>query len=371
MQVQMMSSFCAWIMPLLCLILCEASRLLAQVPTSADPRSYLMRMERVNRNQDSCILVRSDGQYHFETVTAQKASVVESTLSPDSLRDLIRLLSQDRLFRLQQKDIHTPMVSTAADELMLAVLRPVYVWQTLDFPTPESRDPFHDTIDPLLDWFERAHKQKGRNLSEEEGRNSCFVPGEIRLNKRDDKKVEHEGPPPTSPKVEEPKVDHDSSSDSYLLRWLTTRMEGNGIEGTCLIVFSSGTYHEVHQFERVGSKKLKSTVLDGTFPPQDLDSLRSILDDTELQKFSGPAIDRLRGEGVVTHLTIPRNGKVQQVAMWDGFNSRVWYPAQTISANKQGHKLLKPLTEWIKTKLPRTQEKDATDPPNPKCLATP
>ncbi len=98
-----------------------------------------MRLERVRRAEDSCILVRSDGQYHLEVVTPEKVSVLESTLSPDSLRDLIRLLSQDRLFQLHQKDIHTPMVQTGTDELMLGVLRPINVWQSLDFPTLESR----------------------------------------------------------------------------------------------------------------------------------------------------------------------------------------------------------------------------------------
>ncbi len=143
------------------------------------------------------------------------------------------------------------------------------------------------------------------------------------------------------------------------------------MEDTCLIVFANGAYHRVRQSERPRSQQIKTAVMDGTFPSEDLNSLRLILDNPELQKFASPAIGRLIGEGLVTHLAIPRNEQLQQVAMWKGFNSYVWYPAQTISANKQGAKLLQPLIEWIKAKVPQTQERDSTDPPNPKCLATP
>jgi hypothetical protein len=331
-----------------------------------------MRMERLRRAQDSCILVRGDGQYHLEVVTPGKVSVLEGTLSPESLRDLIRLLSQDRLFRLQQKDIHTPLVESDMDQLILGVLRPIYVWQSLSFPTAESRYPFRETLDPLLDWLEQAQKQKARKLSEEEGRNSCLVPGEIRLKQRPPKKnAEEEETGVSSPRAGSSTDERAPPSNPYVLRLFTMQMDRGRVEDTCLIVFASGTYHGVRQSERFGSKEIKTAVLDGNFPPEDLNSLRATLDNAELQKFAGPAMDRVIGEGLLTHLTIPRNGKVQQLTVWKAFNAYSWYAAQTMRANEQGAKLLRPFTEWIKTKLPRSQERDSTGPPNPKCLATP
>ena len=296
---------------------------------------------------------------------------MEGTLSPENLRDLIRLLSKDRLFQLQQKDIHTPLVESDMDQLILGVLRPIYVWQSLSFPTAESRYPFRETLDPLLDWLEQTQKQKGRKLSEEGGRNSCLVPGELRLKQRPTKKSAEDETSGSSPRAGSSTDERAQSSNPYMLRLFTMQMEGGRVEDTCLIVFASGTYHGVRQSERSHSKEIRTAVLDGNFLPEDLNSLRAILDNADLQKFAGPATDRFFGEGLLTHLTVPRNGKVQQLTVWKAFNTRGWYAAQTMRANEEGAKLLKPLTEWIKATLPRSQEKDATDPPNPKCLATP
>lgn len=197
--------------------------------SSAAPQSYLMRMERLRRAQDSCILVRGDGQYHSEVVTPGKVSIVEGTLSPENLRDLIRLLSKDRLFQLQQKDIHTPLVESDMDQLILGVLRPIYVWQSLSFPTAESRYPFRETLDPLLDWLEQAQKQKGRKLSEEQGRNSCLVPGELRLKQRPAKKSAEEETSGSSPRARSSTDERAQSSNPYVLRLFTMQMEGGEI----------------------------------------------------------------------------------------------------------------------------------------------
>lgn len=325
-----------------------------------------MRMERLQIGQDSCVLVRGDGQYHLELLSAGKTAFLEGILSSDNLRDLVRILSQDRLFQLQQKDIHSPLLETGKDGLMLSVLRPNYSWQSLIFPSAESRYPFRDTLDPLLQWFDRIEKEKGRKLSEEEGRNSCQVPGEIRLKQRPAKKapdaVTGQGVPGEQP----------PSPPTYLFRLFTSQMDNGRVENTCLIVFASGTYHGVRQSENIRSKEMKTAVLDGNFPEDDLHAVHAIIDNEELQKYaSSLTTDRFIGDFTLTRLTIPRNGKTQQITAWKFSNTAGWSGARMMGANERGTKTLKPLMDWLKARLPQSKEVNSSDPPNPKCLPAP
>lgn len=326
--------------------------------TSAEA-SYLMRMQRIQRSRDTCVLVRGDGQYHLESDYFGKVSIFEGDLSPGDLGDLFRMLSNDRLFELRQKDIRIPLLAVGGDELILAIHRHGS-WQNLSFPDAESRNPFREVLDPLLNFFELIEKAKGRRLTEEEGKNNCQVPGELRLKQR-----------PTDNAAEGSIAagsDQVSTSSPYLMRMFTTQIVVNWQnDSSCLIVFETGIYRRVHQWVQAGSNKRESTVADGRLAPEDLRSLRAILDDDRLQKYAPADAPHPTTRWITErHLLIPRNGTVQQITTWRYFAGGA---AMTPIITEHGTKELKPLDDWLKVKIPSDKEVKTQDPENVQCLA--
>jgi hypothetical protein len=335
--------------------------------SSSGEASYLMRLERLRRDQDVCVLVRGDGQYHSEVLYPAKTEIFEGVLREDELRDLVKTLSQDRLFQLQQKDIRTPLLASGRDQITLSVLRPGY-WQNLSFPSAESRASVSDLLDPLLKWLDEVRKRKGRRVTEESGRNNCNPPRQIQLTQR---AAEN---PSSGPGDSGASVEVRLPSPAYVVRMVTTHLADRKVEDTCLIVFETGAYHWVQQSQKMGSNKAKAVLLDGSFSLDDIRSLRAILDRDELQKYSPDSLpSQFIGETTITHLTIPRSSKPQQTTVWKNLDPRGLGAAHLKAVEDHGTNLVKPLNEWLKTKLAdsKNERVESSDPPNPKCLPTP
>ena len=327
--------------------------------------SYLLRLERLRRDHDSCVLVQSDGKYHLEILYSAKTRILEGILPPDELRDLERMLLQDKLFQLQQSDIHAPLIQSGVDQFFVSILRPNH-WQNLSFPSAESRDPFRDTLEPLLKWLDEVQKKKARPIAEELARNNCLPPGDIQLKQRS-------GVASATSHDDAAAADqHAASPPAYTFRIITDEFGNNKAEVTCLIVFDPGTYHRIRQSQKFGSKQLTTTVLDGSFSPDDLHSLRAILDADELKNYTSDSLPRqLIGPGTVIHLSIPRTRNPQQITLWKLFDIRGLGAARMPGVEDHGTKLVKPLNEWLKAKLPEKNEVASSNPANPKCLPQP
>src|ERR1700722_9500300 len=119
-----------------CLLACAAGNLWAQAPSAPQAKTeaaYLLRLERVRNREGVCVLLRGDGQYHLERHTADKVRVFEGDLESGELHRLVRIVSGDQLFLLEQKQITDPMLRSDDDQVRLAVLRPLDEWQDLVF----------------------------------------------------------------------------------------------------------------------------------------------------------------------------------------------------------------------------------------------
>ncbi len=74
----------------------------AQAQSNAPTETaYLLRMERASYQQTVCVLLNGNGQYHVERHTLQKVRVFEGSLNAAELRDIIHIVSGDRLFNLE------------------------------------------------------------------------------------------------------------------------------------------------------------------------------------------------------------------------------------------------------------------------------
>src|SRR6266478_4592722 len=217
--------------------------------TTAVP--YLLRMERLRSDQDVCVLVQRDGQYHLERLHPYGIRVFEGKLPNGALASLESLLMKDRLLRLQQSDIDIPLITGDLDNLFVSVLHRDH-WQNLEFSSAESRKPYEEFLNPLLKWLDDLQKEKAKELTEESGRNNCLPPKEIQLQTRSGEKI-------SSMHTEASTVSH-----AYILRTLTRRFDSSRIENSCVIIRDTGVYH-VRRSQQLARKETKTTVLDGTF----------------------------------------------------------------------------------------------------------
>ena len=152
--------------------------------SASAPPSYLMRLVHARSYENICVLVRADGQYHWERETAQKTEIFEGTLASTDMQRIQHWLAVDELFDLTDDKIVRPAATEHDVQLILSVHRPGY-WQNLTFPAPSSWEPYHESIVPLVDWLEELRKLKNRvKLREEAARNNCLPPPKLELKTR-------------------------------------------------------------------------------------------------------------------------------------------------------------------------------------------
>ena len=158
----------------------------AQSPTGSlvPPSSYLLRLVHAHNFENVCVLVRADGQYHFERDTAQKTEIFEGTLPLPDTQHIEHLLAAEELFDLTEDKIVKAPLSENEVHLVLSVHRPGH-WQNLTFPQASSWESYHDSVLPLVHWLEEMRKAKNRiKLREEAARNNCLPPPKLELKVR-------------------------------------------------------------------------------------------------------------------------------------------------------------------------------------------
>jgi hypothetical protein len=146
--------------------------------------SYLMRLVHAHTYENLCVLLRGDGQYHFERETAAKTDVYEGMLAQPELQRVQRLVSADELFSLDQDRSLKPASVEQNVQVVLSIHRPGH-WQNLTFATADSWDTYRDSVVPLLAWLDEMRRAKNRTkLREEISTNHCLPPPKLELKTR-------------------------------------------------------------------------------------------------------------------------------------------------------------------------------------------
>ena len=70
------------------------------------------------------MLLRGNGQYHLERHSPQKIRIFEGSLHADELQNIVHIVSGDRLFNLEQKQIPDLMLKADNDQVILEIHRP-------------------------------------------------------------------------------------------------------------------------------------------------------------------------------------------------------------------------------------------------------
>ncbi|MBZ5706655.1 MAG: hypothetical protein LAN63_14995 [Acidobacteriia bacterium] len=335
-----------------------------QVPAEVSSPSYLLRLERMQANEDVCVLVRGDGQYHFERLRRdQDMDIFESSLALPALQNLEHTLNSDELLQLSQEKISTPLISSSRDELLLSILR-LGRWQNLTFPVAESRQPFRQSLDPLLKWLGDLPKENHIKLTEESGRNNCLPPEKIELKTRAaNSREQSPGQPSNAPRTSK------EIAPSFALRLAITRFSERQLENNCVIIYSDGRYHMERKRQRVGSNTVTTEVLEDSIPSTELQQLKRILDDPALQKRrsedSAQAVALRDGE--FTFLSIPRDDHTQKLVFWKYYGAFPVGLGGMPSVSDNGVKLIKPLNQWLKSNIDDKKMQPLPDARTTKC----
>jgi hypothetical protein len=369
-----------------CLLAVLAGSLCAQLGAPPQPTNdvaFLLRLERVRSGLDVCVIVRGNGQYHLERHLPDKARIFEGNLDADETRQLIRIVSTDQLYRLTQSQISDPMLRSGFDQVVLSVLRPSNIWQRLAFPDSQSREPYHESLTPLLDWLDKLQKRKEPELPEETARNNCLPPRNPELSVRtrngqnslmNEPERTRTPATATTPQAGTSAQESLAIKKSYLLKMLELRSRSNMAEVSCIVISASGKYHFVKQTDEPNSTKVRSAVLDGVLNETQTATLGQILDAPELRStssekpppvFMGP----ISGEGIHVSFSFSREGTLYKNEAWRSLQ----VVGRTITANLQEHgmKALVPLQEWMKINIDQSKATSSANPPNSRCLQEP
>ena len=97
-----------------------------------------------------------------------------------SYRKFANVFDVEQLRNLTNKDIAMSLMVIPYDELQLNIFRGDH-WQDLLFLDAGSQKPFASSLVPIVKWFEGLPKKPYRELTEDEGRNNCLTPKNIKL----------------------------------------------------------------------------------------------------------------------------------------------------------------------------------------------
>ena len=290
----------------------------------AQTPAYLLRLERTRANDNACVLVRGDGQYHFERSTSEQTTILEGVVPGADLHQLLHWVGDDEFVDLTQDKIVAPIFIGPKDEFLLSVNRPEG-WQNLIFPAPPTWQRYTRSVVPLARWLDRARKAKRPiRLREEKGRDYCTPPHTPELTTR-------------SRQALVPFV--------FIAR--TTSFKGKDGEETCAVVYPDGRYHRETKSQQSGSNQIATAVFEGLVKAERLQALRDVLAGPDIHNRLETNRPRwmLQTDGEITTLTLPQEGKTRTILFWKYepvFDLRgVW------RVDESGMEALEPLRQWL------------------------
>jgi hypothetical protein len=351
-------------------------------PDQSSNASYLVRMERQTRDEDVCILVRSDGQFRLERVEPGvfRSRVFEGTLPASSLSELQQMVEAERLKQLSQSQINGSIVGADQDQFMVAAQRATG-WQSLTFPSGAARKSFKDAVEPLVKWLDRAKQQPHPIPNEATTR--CMPP--------QGSGTQSSAATGSGAGAQNSAKMQQSASNPYLMRILTDHFEenrtvsGHGAdwqenastraERVCVVVYASGRYRMEKSKQEVGTKPETQVFLSALDTDQ-VKQLQAILDAPDLAKLQHvtTAVGRTAPEGERIYLDVPRGTQVQSLSFSSLFGVRtqaVGLKDNLSTGVDPELDKIKPLRKWLKSNVEDKKVPVAKDTTPTECIPSP
>jgi hypothetical protein len=300
--------------------------------------------------ENTCVLLRGDGQYHYERLhtRTQRYDVFEGSLAADDLQAIQKVISGDELFSLTQNKIPAPIFQRGHDEVLLSVLRPGS-WQNLTFSSPDTRAPFHQSMDYLVKWLHDLPKAPHVAIGEDEGVKNCNPPSSIQLKTRSSAGAT----PLTSPASPRSTPTVPAPLPKFTLRLQRSKLDSGNGENFCVVVFPQGNYRSEVKKQSIKSKDFTLQVFEGVLDADEIKSLHQILDDPALQsrQSEDPPTSISTSRAEFTTLAVPRGDRVQVLSFQKWFDQMGLGAGRSPGTYDNGTKLLKPLNAWLKANI--------------------
>jgi hypothetical protein len=257
----------------------------------------LLRMERIQLGEATCVLVEDTGSYRLEKLFRAKTEMYTGTLDASGIERLRTLLANSQLKKLSQDGVRVPLITDTVDELQFAIWRD-RGWQELTFPSPDSRKPFKEFLDPMLRWFVDTQKQRPSAVRVEGSPTRCMPKPVTHLTVTVTTPSEAPRPPAATP-------------GHYLFRTHSTHYYRARVESACTIVFADGRYHWERSNQMYGADR-KDKVGDGQLGSEAIQQLKELLDSQALKDSpENPDVNSGQRmlEGMTTELRFHGKGK--------------------------------------------------------------
>src|SRR5215469_11365064 len=241
---------------LLFLALTTTLPLTAQTPAAGQPSGIMLRVERIYNGENACVLLNRSGDYRLERHFVHKTTVYLGVLSPQEVQEVQAVLDARPLAQLSQADIHRDMNSNTFDKLSIDISR-ANGTQSLVFFDPESRKPFRDSLNSILQWLNKVKAAPITEISANSA-NHCF-PG-------------HEA---GSPSV------WTGAVGKYRVFLEKEHVWSGGVERSCVLVYTDGRFRS-EKTSGAHLSRLVTRVAEGQLSNLQVSELQRTLDDPTL-----------------------------------------------------------------------------------------
>ncbi len=350
----------------LLLICCALGALPAcgQADATQSDEIQLVRMQRVRRNEDLCVLVSSTGAYRLERVYPNKSEVFLGTVAAAKVDVLSTWLNGAELRRLTQQQIPAPLASDSRDQFLLAVDRPEGL-QRLSFVTPDSRKPFAASLDPVMAWFNTLLKDRPGAKKVEEAPNHCLpAPEQV-------------APAAPARAITAAAAKAPAASLPFVMRIAVQHIYNRQVSRTCATIYPDGRYLMEKSEQEIGYK-VRAKVFKDAVTAAELSELRQLLDTPEMMSMKHmklPEGQTIR-EGEVTMMDIARPDGIQNLAFTAVFGIYTDPSKHTTQTLPRGSrfetdedvKLLLPIRKWVKDAVESRKVPEVKNPVPTDCL---
>ena len=155
----------------------------SQGPVHSDGFPYLLRLQRTIPGAASCVLLRNDGQFHLERTHGDRTKVFEGTLPASKLLRVHRILNDEGVSQLSQENPNSQGTTHVSEILQVSIFRTDH-WQNLVFISHNGSQTVPASLEPLTHLLNSFEKQPHQQFNEDESKNNCQSPRQIRLKKR-------------------------------------------------------------------------------------------------------------------------------------------------------------------------------------------
>ncbi|HZQ67457.1 MAG TPA: hypothetical protein VFA68_02970 [Terriglobales bacterium] len=293
----------------------------------------LARMERSQPGEDVCVLVSQTGNYRLEQQVRTETRVFVGQLAASELQSLQLLLNDKNLRAITPDQVKYKPTPFTFDFVTFDIFRE-HESQHLVFKSPDSRKPFHDSVEPLLKWMSAIQKAPHQRVAESNA--SRCRPG-----------------------TDNPADSDAARAATYLLVFKTSHAGNSQLKRTCEVIYSDGRYHREEGSQKAG-QPLTARVSESSVTPEKLAELRELLDSADLKNSTHEApSDEWAAEIEIIKASIPRGYFVQNLVFANYFGApqnpgHVGGLKNDLRGVDKEIKVIKPLQMWLKANVEAT-----------------